>query len=332
MPTDREKEKLRGPVESVRTETAEYSRHDSGLVEGPWLVEIETFNEEGYLLESIFHNTQHPEYSSKQVLTYDTNGRPIQVSSYLNGMRAGKSVYLYDSADRLVEMSSYSAEEQHTGKRTFNYHPNGKKAEELFFDYLEHKPNTGYSYDVDANADYDHLFNANGARVIKTLFDLGGNPRELHFLAEKGELLNKVVFTTDDAGRIVKDAQYAGKELPFEIPEGTEIPPEIAQLFNRDTPLFHSELVYDEEGRKTEDRTYFGDSLITRRTLTYNIDGEPIEEAIYEASGNLQSKTRQEYEYDHMGNWIRKLVLSWSKEKVNFEPSVVYGRTIKYYE
>lgn len=104
MCTDREKKDLRGPVQSVRNETAEFSSVETGLVENPWLVDTESFDEEGRLLEITFHNTQHPEYSSKQVFSYDTTSKLIeQAFYYLNGKSGGKSVYTYDSEGRLVE-------------------------------------------------------------------------------------------------------------------------------------------------------------------------------------------------------------------------------------
>ena len=330
MCTDRQRRGLRGPVQSVREETAEYSWEDSGLAEKPWLVETETFDEQGCWLETTFDNTQHPEYSSKQVLSYDITGKLIKESFYMNGMLRGQSIYIYDSDGRLSEIPSCNAEGLHTGKRAFNYHPNGRKAEELFFDYQEHEPNTGYSYDVDANPEYDHSFNSHGARLIKTLYDLQGNPKELQFLSENGGLLSKVLFTTDAAGRIIKHAQYPGDRFTFNIPEGREIPPEIFKLFGSDAPLSQSELVYDEEGRKIEERMYFGDSLITKRIFTHGANGELVE-AMYEGNGTLQSKTRIEHEYDINGNWTKKRVWSWNKKKGDFEPSLIYRRTITYH-
>lgn len=193
MNTDREKRGLRGSVHKVRNETAEFIREDSSLIEQPWLIDTDTFDEQGRLLETTFHNSQHPEYSSKQVFSYDTAGKLIEQSFFhLDGGSAGKSVYIYDSDRRLVEISSYSSDGKQTGKSVFVYCANGKKAQESFFDYQEHEPHTGYDYGVDANLEYDHCFTANGARLIKTLYDLQGNPKELQFLSENGKLLNKV--------------------------------------------------------------------------------------------------------------------------------------------
>lgn len=124
MSTEREKRNLRGPVRSVRNETAEFTREGVNLVEKPWLVETETFNEQGLLLETVVHNIEHPEYSSKQVFSYDTTGKLIEESFYHpNGESGGKSVCVYDSEGNLLGVTSYSAEGQQRGRRVLTYHP-----------------------------------------------------------------------------------------------------------------------------------------------------------------------------------------------------------------
>ena len=333
MSTDIEKRGFQGRVRSVKTETAEFTKEDDQFSEKPWLVETETFDEEGQLIETAFHNTLYPDYSSKQTFLYDTLGKLTEQSFYyLNGKPSSKTLYIYDSEDRLVGESCFDADGKRTGKREFTYHANGEKAEEIFSDYREHNPNTSYGYGIDANPEYDHSFTADDARLIKTLYDFKGNPTELLFLNESGKLLSKVLFTTDAAGRIIKDAQYTGEEFPLNTPEGTEVPAEIARLFSGEFALSESELVYDSEGRKIEDRMYFGGIHSMKRGFTYDTKGKLIEDATFEADGTLQSRARIEREYDSNDNWTKKLVSSWNKEKDVFEPSVVYRRTITYYE
>ncbi len=69
-----------------------------------------------------------------------------------------------------------------------------------------------------------------------------------------------------------------------------------------------------------------------RRVFAYDTKGELMEDATYEVDGTLRSRARMEYEYDGKRNWTKKLVLSWSEERGEFEPSVVYRRAIRYYE
>lgn len=333
MSTDKEKRGLRGCVASVKTETTELTRKDEQFSEKPTFVETVAFDEEGQLLETTFHNSEHPDYSSKQTLSYDTTGKLIEQSFYyLNGKPGGKTLYVYDHENKLVSESTFDADGKCTGKRELVYHANGEKAEETFFDYREREPNTSYGCGIDANPEYDHSFTADDARLIKTLYDLKGNPTELLFLNESGKLLSKVVFTTDADGRIIKDAQYAGEEFPLSIPEGTEVPAEIARLFSGEFALSESELVYDSEGRKVEDRMHFGGIHSMRRVFTYDAKGKLIEDATFEGDGTLQSRARIEREYDNNDNWTKKLVSSWDKEEGVFEPSVVYRRTITYYD
>ena len=332
MSTDKEKRGLRGLVASVKTETTELTRKDNQCFEKPWLVETVAFDKEGQLLETTFLNSEHPDYSSRQTFSYDKTGKLEQSFYYLNGKPGGNTLYIYDHENKLVEEISFDADEKRTGKRKVVYHANSEKAEETFFDYTEHEPNTSYDYGIDANPEYDHSFTAENARLIKTIYDLKGYPTELQFLSETGKLLSKVVFTTDADGRIVKDAQYAGEEFPLSISEGTEVPSEIVRLFSGEFALSESELVYDNEGRKIEDRMHFGGIHSMRRVFKYDAKGKLIEDATFEGDGTLQSRARIEREYDNNDNWTKKLVSSWDKEERVFEPSVVYRRTITYYD
>ena len=323
---DRDRRRLTGPVRTVRTETAEY---DESLIERPWLVETETFDEQGCLLETTFHNYQHPEYSSKTVFSYDAAGRLIEQSfQYLSGEAEGKSAYAYDSDGKLLGISSNGDQQ-----RLFAYHANGKKAEETFIiPELDPKTRYGFSLSSDANSDYDRSFSCDGARQFKTLFDLRGHPKELHFLAEEGTVLGKVVFTIDACGRIIKDAQYSYAGLPASIPEGTEVPPELTKLFGGETPLSSSEIAYDHNGRRVEEIAQMAGVVLHKRTFTYDAKGRLTEEATYNEAGTLQQKGRIERDYDLMGNWIKKLVLGWKKDKCSYEPSAVYRRIITYYD
>jgi antitoxin component YwqK of YwqJK toxin-antitoxin module len=288
---DRERMRLNGPVRTVRTETAQY---DENLIERPWLVQTETFDEQGCLLRSSFHNCQHPEYSQ--------------------------------DFEHIPETASGA------DQRLLTYHANGKKAEETFI-IPELPPNTVFDFTLssDANIDYDRSFSCDGARQFKTFFDLEEHPKEIQFLGQDGKLLGKVIFTTDAAGRIIKDAQYSYSGLPASIPEGTEIPPELIKLLGGEIPLSSTEVVYDDNGRRIEEITDLAGIASQRRLFSYDAKGNLIEEATYK-EGTLQVKGHIEYDYDSMDNWTKKLVLSWKKSKGGYEPSLVDRRIITYYD
>jgi hypothetical protein len=356
MSTDLEKRCLQGRVKSVRSETVEFEKQAGQFEEKPWLVQTESFDPEGRLSETSFHNAHHPEYSSRQTFAYDSTGRLAEesfcsegrgvtsntqclydsqsrlvqrVSLDGDGKATGKSDVLYDADGNKLEESSYDAGGKLVAKTEFTYHPNGNRSEEFRFDYGEPEPNVSWGYTIDANPGYDHSFGVCGRAFLeKKLYDLNGNPAQLQLFDKIGNLLTRVIFTTDDAGRIVKHAQFAG----YSFPEGAELPPEVAALVSSETPLSEGEIIYDAEGRKIEDRTSFGSALFQTRAFKYDAQGELIEDSTFNADGELQSRAQIKWEYDSKGNWIMKLVSSWNNETRTFEPSLIERRDIKYHD
>jgi antitoxin component YwqK of YwqJK toxin-antitoxin module len=359
MTTDRDRRDLRGRVKSVRAQTFEFEKQGAQFKEKPWLVRTETFDAQGRLSEESFDNAQHPEYSNKHTLAYDSTGRLYeefysegrglsrrtlclydsqnrlvqQVSLDGDGKAAGRSDVLYDAHGNKVEKSSYDAGGKLVAKTEFTYHPNGNRAEESSFDYEEPEPNAGRGYTIDANSGYDHLFLVTGRAFLeRKLYDLNGNPAQLQLFDKSGNLLTRVIFTTDAASRIVKDAHFGGGGCCSGIPAGVELPPEIADLMSGEIPVSESEIVYDAEGRKIEDRMLFRGALSQARAFKYDSHGELIEESTFKANGALQSRAQIKREYDSQGNWIEELVSSWNDKTGTFEPSLVERREIKYHD
>jgi len=355
MTTDLEKRHLQGRVKRVRRETLEFEKQGDQFNEKPWLVQTETFDPEGRLSETSFYNARHPEYASRQTFAYDSTGRLAEESFYSegrvtsntqsfydsqnrliqrvsldgDGKATGKSDVLYDADGNKVEESSYDAGGKLVAKNEFTYHPNGNRAEESSFDYGEPEPNVSWGYSIDANPDYDHSFFVCGKAFLeKKVYDLNGNPAQLQLFDKIENLLTRVIFSTDDAGRIVKDALFAG----FSLPEGAELPPEIAALVSGKTPLSEGEIIYDAEGRKIEDRRSHGGALFQTRAFKYDTQGDLVEDSTLNADGELQSRAQIKWEYDSKGNWIMKLVTGWNNETRTFEPSLIERREIKYHD
>jgi antitoxin component YwqK of YwqJK toxin-antitoxin module len=346
-------------VKSVRSNTFEFEKQGAQFKEKLWLVRTETFDAQGRLSEETFDNAQHPEYSNKHTLAYDSTGRLAeefysegrglskktlclydsqnrllqQVFFDGDGKAAGRSDVRYDANGNKLEKSSYDAGGKLVAKTEFTYHPNGKRAEVSSFVYEEPEPNVSWGYTIDANPGYDHSFPVNGRAFLeKKLYDLNGSPAQLELFDKIGNLLTRVIFTTDAAGRIVKDAQLGGGGCCSGIQPGVKLPPEIAEPLSSEIPAIESEIVYDAEGRKIEDRMTVGGALFQKRAFKYDRRGELIEESTFKADGALQSRAQIKREYDSEGNWIEELVSSWNDETGTFEPSTVERREIKYHD
>src|SRR5262249_47285536 len=255
------------------------------------------------------------------------------VSLDSDGKAAGKSNVLYDAEGNKLEESSYDCDGKLVAKTEFTYHPNGNRAEESSFDYEEPEPNVSWGYTIDANSGYDRCFGFNGRAFLeKKLYDLNGNPAELQLFDKIGNLLMRVIFTTDAAGRIVKHTQFAGGGCFSHLQAGVELPPEIADLLSVEIPVSESEIVYDAEGKKIEDRMTLGGALFQTRAFKYDPQCEVIEDSTFKADGALRSRTQIKREYDRKGNWIEKLVSGWNDETGTFDPSLVERREIKYHD
>src|SRR5262245_41659950 len=197
MSTDRDSRHLRSRVKSVRCKTFEFEKQGAQFKEKLWLVRTETFDAQGRFLEETFDNAQHPEYSNKHTLAYDSTGRLAEESFYSegrglstktlclydsqnrlvqqvslarDGKAAGKSNVLYDAHGNKLEKSSYDAGGKLVAKTEFTYHPNGNRAEESSFDYEEPEPNVSRVYTIDANPGYDHGFPVNGRAFLERKF------------------------------------------------------------------------------------------------------------------------------------------------------------------
>jgi len=320
---------LRGLVQAVKTESFRFIVEGSNPAEEIESISTMTFDQLGYILEKTQFYAWSPQSSTKTIYIYDTAGKLTELSaSHSNGEPGEKARFVYDGDDRLLEVSYYRPGGALTKKLIFAYHQNGKKAEERFYHFKEQRPRSGrFINDFDIFHYFFDEINCGyivpGAQQVKTLYDLQGKVRELQFLNKSGKLLSKIIFTRDAAGRIAKYTKYDAEKFPSGIPDGVELPPHLAYSV--------SELVYDEQGRVVEDRMYRGNALSSRSVYAYDVRGEKIEDTLYEADGTLKTQYRYAREYDGEGNWTKELMLSWEQEKEVFEPSLVSRREITYF-
>jgi YD repeat-containing protein len=333
MQNDRQSHGLQGLVCTIETETKEFAKLNGQLIEQPWLIETTTYDLQGNRIEETFNNAQHPDCTSKSSFVYTTT-EGIEEISIFDALHnfVGKRRSILDQHGRTIEESSNSADGSITSRRMICFNSEGKKTEELFHDYQKFEPDTAYGFGIEVNGDHDFGFTNNGSRLTKTLYDDSGNPTELFCFNDQGVVFHKITFTADSNGRVVKASVNTGDTLPFEIPEGAEIPPEVHKIFGDDGwPITEIELRYNSKGKKEEECMLLGGAIFDRRVFIYDDLGKVIEESYYDADGKLRSRARIEREYDSQGNWIKKMVLSWNEQNNEFEPSTVYCRTITYY-
>lgn len=90
---------------------------------------------------------------------------------------------------------------------------------------------------------------------------------------------------------------------------------------------------YDERGNRIEYVRFNGCCSLNHREIADHDDkGNIIEYAYYNSDMSLRSKTNYVYEYDQIGNWVKKTTSVWIKKGDNgfFEPREVSYRQITY--
>jgi YD repeat-containing protein len=142
-----------------------------------------------------------------------------------------------------------------------------------------------------------YAYDGAGNRMAEAAYHMCGTFDSLHVytydvqrqlredLVYQGRSLLKQVNSHDDRGRIVKSLSYRNGILQSAT---------------------HS--TYDQNGRLTEQRVYLPDGSLTS-TATYRYDNRGNrtgEEFTHSTQASLNSKEVSAYEYDSVGNWIKK--------------------------
>lgn len=103
--------------------------------------------------------------------------------------------------------------------------------------------------------------------------------------------------------------------------------------YNGDGALWRKTVyAYDNKGRIKEIIEY-GDKLIRSKCLNnYDEKGQVKEELCYDSLGTLHTKTSYTYEFDSIGNWIKRVASSWyvKEGKLSEESKRATYRTITY--
>ncbi len=161
--TDLNRERLRGPVNSVLVEIAQIKKRDGKSVEDPrmpWLSRV--YNRQGNRIEEDqLYNNISLNFKSrftfddmgklKEGVEYDANGKVSFTWTYTHdpekntieerrfqpdGKRFSSVTYYYDSQGNLIEERDFPPHTKNFFKWVFRYDKNGKKAQESY--YLVH--------------------------------------------------------------------------------------------------------------------------------------------------------------------------------------------------
>lgn len=343
MGSDKQKHDLRGSVESVRVEVAEFKEEDGQRVEKPWYGYTIRFNPEGNIIEHVHHN---PDGSAwRTVNDYSETGRLLTTRSYdASGRLAHEVRYVYDEEGRLISEQTLAPAGTMNTPVTYAYDAEGRrtKIETLNFE--------GEANLMIGIEDTNTSIAARDAKRIETRYDARGAAIEVLAYNPDGALVARVEIVRDAQGNPLEETQYIGDVVAFEPcstdacyieeqaplteEQQAELAAEMARVFAPGAPMSVHTHSYDEHGRLVESRLTMMGMQASHQTFVYDEAGNKVEEASYEEGGSLQSKAIFTRKVDEHGNWTEEVVSSassWDAEFGLSTPQHMTRRTITYY-
>ncbi|MFQ5950254.1 MAG: hypothetical protein ACE5J1_06170 [Nitrospiria bacterium] len=192
--TDKEKERLLGPVKTVLIEMAEMSEKDGKWVAGtrmPWT--STTYDSQGRRIEEDQLYNDEP-LNFKSVFIYDANGRLKEGVEYdYQGVIAFTWSYIHETETKMIE-ERYRPDGSLFSKSIYLYDPEGNLIEET----------------------RSHTQTANGFKWVYRYDKAGKKVEESFYLIRSKGLPNQTgtslnyrsVYSYDDKGRLTEETQY----------------------------------------------------------------------------------------------------------------------------
>lgn len=345
---DRQQWKLRGPVHTLRIESAEWdqARSDWGT---PRHVSVITFRPDGAVEQ---REDRNPDGStSRSVLLYDAASRRIETQWWWNGALTSRPLDAFDDRGRPVRTVSVDPDGSRREQKTCSYDEHGRKTTVEFL--ATHRSEPTQACMVEGT---DQGYGTMGAETVTVVHDERGQPVEALFHDANHILLHRVTYERDRDGRLVREEWHQTGDVPFpELRTALEkaTPNEQAQVLATlqavfaDRTFTSTTYAYDAQGRLLDRRQRMGALSDERTTFRYDDRDNPIEqtdENLHHGVGvddqgtvtespeeSHVSHTRYEYRYDARANWTERIVSQRVEPATEFVRTNVERRTIGYY-
>lgn len=251
-----------------------------------------------------------------EFIEYDEAGNIVLSIKYdESGNIIEKSTFTYDDENRKLTEKQYLSEEEIAESHRFIYDENGKLTE-INTDYAE-----GYSstrkiqYNPEANERIELEIDEDGEIEEKHVFkyhETHGKLTERAEYDDRDKLVQKTLFTYDEKGRVIEQAEYERKgKKPIQSRQyayvGNSDKIEQLNVFNHKGKLINQyRLSYDDQDRVTRQISPTSGSI----EIEYPSEKVQIERTI-DATGNVQNETKTTF--DDAGNLIKEEGLMHSK-------------------
>ncbi|MBC8016508.1 MAG: hypothetical protein H7X79_12295 [Sporomusaceae bacterium] len=299
-----------GTVQSVFEERITLS--PEGKVNAIEAISKTQYNESGFITKIAWYKNQEV-YREKGNL-YDAAHRLIGTGSYRNnGGFKQDSVYDYDTLGNLWQIRFLKPDGSTFLKKVFHYNLNGLVTEQYRFDSSDALLGQDiFDYTINGKLSATYHYDAKGTLISKEVYeyDNAGNLSQecIYEGTNEGTPLKTITYGT--AGKKISETNYA--------PNGAK------------TREFLCE--YNTAGKKVKQIHYRGDGTKYAETR-YNEGGLPKTYLIYNIDGSEECSEEYQYEYDAVGNWVKKTVTTCSNESnpEHVRPLKMTQRTIQYY-
>lgn len=246
--------------------------------------------------------------------------------TWIDKDRVFRSAWTYDTKGNQVEseVSSYKLDSPFSReglKSTHTYDPN-KNREEVISNWMDGSPSDKsiYTYDMNGNRTEHASYDAEGHLRFKWVFNYDNQGRKIESKHFKGDGSLQAYSKTAYS---VKAIGITTSEYVYRAPARTD-----------GTLDYGSVTTFDEQGNPVEVIVYNGDGTFDKKAIYKYEKGLETELVVHNADGSIREKETTAYEFDVIGNWIKKTSMKqMTKEgKLSPEPPYIIRRTITYYK
>ena len=324
--TDKDRDRLLGPVKSVEAHIIDFLSQDNRQVELGRPLHITTYNTDGNISEQTLFDANRT-ISARHVYTYDANGRSTGYEEY-NAL-----------ADKTLSIAR---------RHVYTLNEKGRRVEYIV---LETNGSVGsrsvYKYDAKGNLTEQQWYLHTGrlsSRMVYTFDEKGNQTSQASYEAD-GALNWKNSSKYDDSGNKIESLQYYGNTIRYKVlyrydGKGRILEQEIAE-FNIRPGVFPDApqpgkvvYTYDDARRSKEVVTYGLDGTLNgKAAYVYDDRNNEIQLKLFDADGSLKNGETRIFniEYDSHGNWTRKTHLVQSDKGGPPQTYFVERRVITYY-
>ena len=351
--TDRDRLRLRGPVHTMRTETAEWDAATESW-KPPSGYQLLTFRADG---NASHVESRYGEGASHTAYVYNTGGRLTAIESWDIATPKSRMEFRYDASGRPVETVLVAADGTPQQAETFAYDSNGRKTR------VQYRAFAGLPEDVEHESPGWQRFIPSSSEgspspIVTVLYDASNRPSEVLIHTPAHELQFRVVLTRDQEGRLLTvDTTFARlnslapgleQELEKTAPdERARAETMLETVFQKQT-LQTVRFSYDGSGRLIEETLRMGPVIEDVKTYRYDEGGALVEETSVtrtdvealqggspegreEAPQVRASRTRHAYKFDMHGNWTERVTTSQGHDAADSRWSAVERRVFTYY-